>query len=79
MKFKRVIEKILRKEMHVSEDQFGLMLVKCGSYFLRRLMETYQERKRDVRVVFIHLNKVSDRRRGKEIYMWFSFIFGKSF
>ena len=62
--WKKVIEKRLRKETTVIENQFGFMLGRStieAIHFLRQLIEKYREQKQDLHMVFIDLEKTYDR------------------
>ena len=59
-----MIEVRLREGIEISDNQFGFMpgmLTVEAIYLIRRLMEFYKDRKRDIYMVFIDLEKVYNR------------------
>ncbi|KAF3674589.1 putative peptidyl-prolyl cis-trans isomerase FKBP17-1, chloroplastic-like [Capsicum annuum] len=62
--WERVVERRLRNIVSISENQFGFM-PGCSTteaiHLLRRLVEQYRERKRDLHMVFIDLEKAYDK------------------
>nr|GEY37915.1 hypothetical protein [Tanacetum cinerariifolium] len=61
--WERVVERRLRRETRVSENQFGFMLGRSTTeaiHLLRNLMDKYRERQRDLHMAFLDLEKAYD-------------------
>ena len=62
--WERVIEKRLTRDISVSDNQFGFMggrSTKKAIHLIRRLMEFYIDKKKDLQMIFIDLEKAYDR------------------
>ena len=62
--WERVIERRWRNDISIFDNQFGFMpgrLTKEAIYLLRKLMGLFRDRKVDLHIVFIDLEKAYDR------------------
>ena len=68
---KRIMDGRLREEVEISEEQFGFMPGRGTTnavFILRQMAEKYREKKRDMHMTFIDLEKAYDRIPRQELW-----------
>ncbi|KAI5735640.1 hypothetical protein M8J77_020866 [Diaphorina citri] len=69
--WERIIDTRIRKETSIGEEQFGFMPGRGtmdAVYALRQLMEKYRDKKKDLHLIFIDLEKAYDRIPRQEVW-----------
>ena len=69
--WERIIDKRIRKVVNISDEQFGFVSGKSTTdaiFALRRVVEKYREKEKDLHCIFIDLEKAYDRVPREEVW-----------